>query len=581
MLGFAADSTSESHLLITPRAILLKVNIVMRSFQRNLKLLCIGVFLLGWSAVAYAFSSGPPAGRTGAPGELNCTNCHGGSANSGGGRLSITGLPASYTPGTKYSVTVTVAQNGRQRWGFQITSLTDDGSFAGSFTLTSPSQTQQTSTSVSGKQRTYVQHTSAGTQRGTPNQASFTFDWTAPASNVGAITFYSSGNAANGDGTSSGDSIYTTNVKVNAPAAAQPPTVTTLNPNRGTTVGGTSVTISGTNFANGISATFDGLAAQTTFVDNKTIRVTTPAHAAGAVDVVVKNSDGLSGTLRGGFTYEAPQLAPTVTGITPTFGPTAGGTDVTLTGTNFVQGLSVSFGSRELTPVSVSATEIKVRTQPNSAGSVDVIVRNPDGQQGVLANAFTFEGENPGTTVEVIAPNGNEVLSAGGLPFNITWDVVTDSTAVQSIELSVDGGTTYGTQVATGLASSAMSFAFAVPAGTTSEQARIRVSVQQGDTIVSDESDANFRILAAPVISSITPTSATANSTVKKLVINGSGFQTGAVVQIDGVTTTAKTKVKTTSVQVKKLPAGAAGTKKVRVRNPDGTISAEVTLTVQ
>ncbi len=52
----------------------------------------------------------------------------------------------------------------------------------------------------------------------------------------------------------------------------------------------------------------------------------------GAVDVVVTNLDGQSGSLANGFTFVA---APTVTAITPVVGPAAGGTAVTLTGTGF------------------------------------------------------------------------------------------------------------------------------------------------------------------------------------------------------------------------------------------------------
>jgi hypothetical protein len=78
-------------------------------------------------------------------------------------------------------------------------------------------------------------------------------------------------------------------------------------PNNGTIAGGTSVTISGNNFLNGLSVSFAGaFATNVTLINSSTISALTPAHSAGAVNVVVTNSDGQSGTLVNGFTYVSP-----------------------------------------------------------------------------------------------------------------------------------------------------------------------------------------------------------------------------------------------------------------------------------
>ena len=85
------------------------------------------------------------------------------------------------------------------------------------------------------------------------------------------------------------------------------------------------------------------------------ITATTPAHAAGAVTVTVTVS-GQSANLTNGYTYVAP---PTVSGVSPNSGTTAGGTAVTITGTNFAAGATVTFGSTAATNVVVaSATQI-------------------------------------------------------------------------------------------------------------------------------------------------------------------------------------------------------------------------------
>ncbi len=92
------------------------------------------------------------------------------------------------------------------------------------------------------------------------------------------------------------------------------PTVTAINPNSGTTAGGTPVTITGTNFQAGAAVSIGGVAATgVTVVNSTTITATTGAHAAGVVDVVVTNPDAQSGTLPAGFTYSTGAAFFTVT----------------------------------------------------------------------------------------------------------------------------------------------------------------------------------------------------------------------------------------------------------------------------
>jgi len=97
---------------------------------------------------------------------------------------------------------------------------------------------------------------------------------------------------------------------------AAAPTVTGINPNVGSTTGGTSVTISGTGFQGYATVTIGGVKATgVTIVDSTTITATTGAHAAGVVNVVVQNPDSQSGTLTNGYTYGAcaAPATPTLT----------------------------------------------------------------------------------------------------------------------------------------------------------------------------------------------------------------------------------------------------------------------------
>ena len=182
------------------------------------------------------------------------------------------------------------------------------------------------------------------------------------------------------------------------------PAVTGILPASGTTAGGNAVTITGTGFVTGATVTVGGAAATGVSVGSATsITATTPSHAVGAVDVVVTNPDTQTGTLTNGFTYTAPPGAPTVTGIEPGSGQATGGDVVTISGTGFVTGATVTFGGAAATGVTVDdPATITATTPAHAAGAVDVVVTNPDTQTGTLTNGFTYTA--PPTTVPTVVP---------------------------------------------------------------------------------------------------------------------------------------------------------------------------------
>src|SRR5207244_3709415 len=117
------------------------------------------------------------------------------------------------------------------------------------------------------------------------------------------------------------------------------PTVASINPTSGPTGGGTTVTITGTNFIIGATVSFGATAATGVVVNSATsITAVSPATVTpGQVDVRVTTSGGTSAIVAGDhFTYTA--VAPAVTAVSPNTGPTTGGTSVTITGTNFITG---------------------------------------------------------------------------------------------------------------------------------------------------------------------------------------------------------------------------------------------------
>jgi hypothetical protein len=91
------------------------------------------------------------------------------------------------------------------------------------------------------------------------------------------------------------------------------------------------------------------------------------------------------------FDIELVGVGPTVTAVDPASGTTAGGTSVTITGTGFTSGLTVTFAGTAATNVTlVSSTSLTATTPANAAGAVAVAVTNPDGLVGTLINGYTY-----------------------------------------------------------------------------------------------------------------------------------------------------------------------------------------------
>jgi len=179
------------------------------------------------------------------------------------------------------------------------------------------------------------------------------------------------------------------------------PTVSYISPTSGPTVGGTGVTITGSNLTGSTEVDFGiNTAINVSVVSATEITCTSPAEVAGTVDVTVTTPGGTSATSASDkFTYTAPAAAPTVTGISPTSGSTVGGTTVTVTGTGFYDGGSssavraVNFGNTADTSINVTSdTSLTVVSPAEAAGTVDVTVTTPGGTSAT-SGSFTVVAE--------------------------------------------------------------------------------------------------------------------------------------------------------------------------------------------
>jgi glucose/arabinose dehydrogenase len=360
------------------------------------------------------------------------------------------------------------------------------------------------------------------------------------------------------------------------PSSNPAPTVTSITPNSGNINGGTAVTVTGTGFLAGATLSVGGTAATgVTLVSSTSITALTPAHAAGAVGVMVTNTDAQSGSLPSGYTYNtAPPSnpAPTVTSISPNNGTINGGIAVTIRGTGFLAGATVKLGGTAATAVSVvNSTTIAATTPAHAAGATSVVVTNTDAKTGSLNNGFTFTGPpppNPAPTVISITPNSG--TTNGGTAVTIAG---TGFLAGATVKM---GGTT---ATVLSVVNSALITAIA-PAHAAGA---VDVVVTNTDTKTGTLTSGYTYTAAAnpaPTVTSINPnTGVTTGGTA--VTLTGTGFLAGATVSFGGTAATGVALVNSTTITAS-TPAHAAGAVNVVVINTDtksGTLTNGYTYT--
>lgn len=192
-------------------------------------MMCVRKFVAGiatgfmvyslFMSVLYAWSGGPPAYRTGAPGdEGTChdTGCHNSfELNSGEAKFSITGADA-YNPGKFIKIEIIFTESTGTFHGFEMTALDENNTRVGKFKKTGKTTRVISPNDESRGLRKedrgkYVEHTVAGNKK-----KKWRIRWKSPSDQTGPITFYAAGNEANGDGNPTGDFIYTATKQIQA-----------------------------------------------------------------------------------------------------------------------------------------------------------------------------------------------------------------------------------------------------------------------------------------------------------------------------------------------------------------------------
>ncbi len=161
-------------------------------------------------------SRGAQTNFSGAPGEANCTACHNSFAvDAGEGELVIAAnIPElGYTPGETYEIRVQIQQKDIERFGFEISSYgTSANESVGAMEVTDPARTQFKTVTLASRKE-FITHTIDGIDSKDIN--AWSFNWTAPPSGTGEVTFYAASVAANRDLTNQGDYVYLAQLATN------------------------------------------------------------------------------------------------------------------------------------------------------------------------------------------------------------------------------------------------------------------------------------------------------------------------------------------------------------------------------
>ncbi|RQX19535.1 hypothetical protein DDE19_03815 [Micromonospora ureilytica] len=225
------------------------------------------------------------------------------------------------------------------------------------------------------------------------------------------------------------------------------PVAASITPDEGPESGGQTVTITGAGFVpGGTTVTFGGAPATDVTVNagGTSLTAVTPAGAIGPAVVVVTTGSGSAAPLD--YTYLADGGDADVTGLTPTSGPTSGGTTVTITGTGLTGATGVNFGNTPGTNLVVdpSGTSLTVVTPPGLPGPVDVTVQLP-GDDVVEPDGFAYRVAPP--VIDELTPGqgptgGGTTVTVGGSGFVPGRTVVTicgQTIAASLVTVASDG----------------------------------------------------------------------------------------------------------------------------------------------
>ena len=329
-----------------------------------------------------------------------------------------------------------------------------------------------------------------------------------------------------------------------------PPAVSNVKPNKGPEAGGTTVTITGTNLGEATAVKFGSTAAASVTADSGTSITAVSPAGTGTVDVTVTTAGGTSHTNTADqFSYVPP---PAVTGVSPGAGPTAGGTSVTIAGTDLGEATAVKFGSSGATSFKVNSATSITAVSPAGTGVVDVIVGTAGGDSATSsADKFSYV---PPPTVTNVTPNAGP-LAAG------TSVTITGANFVAGATVKFGAASASGVKVV-----SETSITAVAPAGTGTVDVTVSTP---GGTSAASAAD-QFSYVPLPTVTKVSPNKGPTGGGTS-VTITGTNFTANATVDFGTTGATGITVSSATSITAI-APAGT-GAVDVTVSTPGGASS--------
>ncbi|MBI1350146.1 MAG: hypothetical protein GC156_03410 [Actinomycetales bacterium] len=243
----------------------------------------------------------------------------------------------------------------------------------------------------------------------------------------------------------------------------------------------------------------------------------------------------------------------TATAINPSTGLMPGGTEVTVSGTGFVPGATVTIDGVPATDVRVLDAQTVLATTPGSSSEypVDVVVTNPGGASVTLNNAFTYLPVPIDFITELVPPVGS---TQGG-----------EAVILKGNDLAQGTTVTFGTAISPDVVFlNDQTLRVVTPPGGVG---RVPVSVTlPGRNPWTLQKGFRYADQAPRRVSSVRPAQGSQGGGTRITVV-GSGFKPGAQVAIGGAAASKVTVLSATRIRAT-TPSHSPGLVQVAVRNP-------------
>lgn len=350
--------------------------------MKKLNIVSIAVFLIFLSLIfsyetANSNSGGAPAVKTGSPSDGNTCfqSCHNSFPVLPKPGLITSNIPVTgYVPGNTYTITASISSPGKNSFGFEVSPQASNGSRLGTIVITNSSETQFT-----GSGQKWITHKN---NTGVNNAKTWTFDWIAPPSGTGDVTFYGAFIIGNGGSGNSLDSVKTSTLTVSETTILTPSVSISQIFGSNPACAGDSLAFLAT-VTNGASPSFQWLIDGNNVGSNSPDFGTTALQNGQTVSCVVTNTGGASATSNGLSITVNPLVTPTISISTPS--------------TTFCAGEPVVFSSQ----VTNQGTAPTYQWKVNSTSA------------GTNSAAFTSSSLSNGDTVRCLLTSNEQCISSG------------------------------------------------------------------------------------------------------------------------------------------------------------------------